>query len=248
MLMSEYVVNRPTKCTWRFQFLDTPEDVSDSVIESLGRVFSDGFGLPNGWNREDIRRALHRSDVLGLLHDADGVVVGYAFYSAPEISLEGRHLLWEDAICLQKLVQGSGYTGQVLFKSVTKLFPERVFGWVGGRTQNPKVFLRYAKLGQVLPFDLAYTSSLGRKVMNFLVEHITEVQEALSRGILEQATGICRGIYREGKLGDYEIASHSWDRFEVLLRSWAFDRDSGDALLVVICLLEPFILIEGDER
>ncbi|GEM_PF-3479513 len=223
--------------TWQFQFLETPETVSDSGIEGIHSVFSDGFGLPEGWNREDIRCALYRSDVMGLLHSSNGAIMGYAFYSAPETPLEGRYFLWEDAICLRKSVQGMGYTGRTLFESVAALFTERVFGWLGGRTQNPLVFLRYANLGQVLPFDVSYTSVLGQKVMRFLLEHIVEVQEASAMGVLEQATGICHGIYREGKLGDYSTDSPSLARFESLLHSWIFDRDAGDALLVVTHLL-----------
>lgn len=221
---------------WHFQSLVDPETVPDTVFSAILQVFQDGFGLPDGWSLEGVRYALLRSDVLGLLCGSSGID-GYAFYTVPEVQLEGRHVLWEDAICLRQCVQGMGYGSRALSEAAAFL-PHHDFGWVGGRTQNPVVFLRYACLGSVFPFDEPYTDPRGKRVMDFLITHIIEVQESERAGRLERTTGICRGIYDEGKLGVYDVGLQASADWEVSLKEWGFDRLAGDALLLVARLTE----------
>ena len=119
------------------------------------------------------------------------------------------------------------------------MYANRVYGWIGGRTQNPLVFLRYAKLGTVYPFDQLYTNDLGISVMKYLLENIAEVKEFKDR--LNLNTGICRGVYPEGKLGDYPISIKGGEHYEKLLRIWRFNRENGDAIITVVKLTNPIL-------
>lgn len=40
--------------------------------------------MREGWSVEGVHSALDRSNVIGLLQDPDGNVLGYAFYSTPD--------------------------------------------------------------------------------------------------------------------------------------------------------------------
>jgi hypothetical protein len=228
--------------TWHFQTLHDDSTINETDVEQILATFRDGFALSEGWSLAGVREALQRSTVLGLLRDAEGMIFGYSFYSIPQALLEGTYLLWEDALCLRRAVQGCGYT-RPLVKKVCELFPDRVFGWVGGRTQNPVVMLRYAGMGGTLfPFLQAYDSAEGQVLWDFLLEHLEEVRQPHEAGTLDAATGICRAVYPEGRLGDYPVDCDGAALFERQLADWGFDRERGDAVLVVTHLAEPLNL------
>lgn len=224
---------------WHFQTLHGDTAINEADVEQILATFRDGFALPGGWSLAGVHEALQRSTVLGLLRDAKGAIFGYAFYSIPQAMLEGTYLLWEDALCLRRAVQGCGYT-RSLIEGVCTLFPNRAFGWVGGRTQNPVVMLRYAGMdGTLFPFSRAYDSEEGRALLDFLLEHLEEVRQPHEAGTLEAATGICRAVYPEGRLGDYPVDCNGAALFEPQLADWGFDRERGDAVLIVTHLVEP---------
>ncbi len=220
---------------WNFRRLTGADDSDENILKAIHQVFLDGFGLQEGWSLDGISKALKRSTVLGLLTTAGGEVNGYALYSIPDAPLSGAYMLWEDAICLKKGVQGSKKTREV-FERAGKLFPDREFGWIGGRTQNPLVMKRYGKLGSLFPLETAYDGVEGRLIMQYLLEHIGEAKEATG---LDRSSGICRGIYRERRLGDYQLGISGTEQFEERLSEWGFDREHGDALLVVAKLYQP---------
>lgn len=225
--------------TWNFQTLHGDTAINEADVEQILATFRDGFALPGGWSLAGVHEALQRSTVLGLLRDAEGMVFGYAFYSIPQAMLDGTYLLWEDALCLRRAVQGCGYT-RSLVRKVCDLFPDRAFGWVGGRTQNPVVMLRYAGMGGTLfPFLQAYDSAEGRALLGFLLEHLEEVRQPHEAGTLDAATGICRAVYPEGRLGNYPVDCDGAALFERQLADWGFDRERGDAVLIVTHLVEP---------
>ena len=127
----------------------------------------------------------------------------------------GSYVLWEDAICIRKHLQGNKLSSSSLFKIACGLYKDHRFDWIGGRTQNPLVILRYARLGTLFPFDQLYEGKEGSLLMKYLQENISEVREVRSR--LGPATGICREVYPEGKLGDFALELREALRFEGLL-------------------------------
>lgn len=223
--------------SWSFQTLEKPDEISDELLRQISQTFADGFGLRNGWKLDSIRYALRRSDILGLLVGENGEVGGYAFYSAPNDKMLNSYLLWEDAICIKKHLQGYKFASRSLLESACKAFNNREFGWVGGRTQNSLVLLRYSRMGMIFPFDAMYNSETGQTIMDFLVSHIDELKEAAER--LESVTGICRQIYPEGKLGDYDDQLPGTEQIERQLAEWGFRRDNGDAIVAIVKLDQP---------
>jgi hypothetical protein len=217
--------------SWEFQWLDRNTAVSADLLEQLLQVCEDGFGTPAADWRDGTLEKLGASTVLGKLLDAAGRLYGFVFYSAPAQPLLGSHLLWEDGICMVKAVQQKGYPRRAISK-VAELFPERRFYWLGCRTQNPAMMLRYAKFGKLYPFDESYDSPDGQVIMNFLLNYIEEVKTTHRCGKLDTTSGICNRFYSQGRLGDYPVNLEKAARFEDQLKVWGFQREFGDAIVL----------------
>ncbi|GAK54776.1 hypothetical protein U27_01606 [Candidatus Vecturithrix granuli] len=229
--------------SWSFRYTDKLNNVSETIIEQIHHTFLNGFSLKQGWSLEGIKYTLRNSNVIGFLTNKKHahIIEGYAFYSIPSAKLYETHVLWEDAICLKKYLQGKGLASfRVLLKEMECLIQDKTIGWLGGRTQNPVVLARYAKLGTLYPIDVRYTDKIGRNIIKFLLKNINEVKEIQAR--LEHDTGICRNFYSEGKLGDYPTTGETAKQFEPLLQQWRFNRSAGDALIAIVRLNKP---IEG---
>jgi hypothetical protein len=226
---------------WNFEKLKNINEFDNSFFKIIHKIFLDGFGLSEGWSIDGVQKMLNTSAILGLLMGEEREILGYAFYSVPPVPLNQNYLLWEDGICLRKEAQGKRGSGQVIEKACA-IFPDRRFGWLGGRTQNPVVIKRYSKFGTVFPFDILYDTTEGKLVMNYLLEYIAEVSEVYNAEKLDLSNGICRGIYPEGRLGDYPVEVSGTDRFEKQLRLWKFQRDGGDAVIVISKLNQPFLV------
>lgn len=222
-------------CVWQFQRLDRNVEITDKIVEELHQVCVNGFGIKSDQWATDNRLMLSQSTILGKLLNQQGKVFGIAFYSAPDAFLDGTHFLWEDGICLVKEAQRKGYSWTAI-EQAAKMFPEHNFGWVGCRTQNPAMFLRYAKLGKTFPFDELYDTANGRRVINFLLENIAEVQEVGTSNTLNKGTGICTDVYPQGRLGNYPTGLDGTEAFEKKLKQWGFQRDRGEAVIIVSCL------------
>lgn len=214
---------------WFFVFLDKDKEFSIEFCKTIHEIFLDGFGLEKGWSIERIRNErLKKSSILGLLKDNNNFH-GYAFYTIPDVLLDGFHVLWEDAICIKKEHQGKGYSKSIL-TSICELYPNFKFGWFGGRTQNPIMMKRYAKSGKTYPFDVDYQENDGKILFDFLLKHIAEVKNSET---LDIRTGICHNVYKERKLGKYPDEIKGTFDYEVKLHRWAFNRNNGDAVIVV---------------
>jgi len=224
-------------CDWTLQRKESSCEFSEQTVQSILRTFRDGFGIP-GWSEEGVRRRLMKSDIACFLLGVDKTVYGYALYFIPSMPLNGRFLLWENSIALAKNVQGKGFSSQIL-RRVLKAYPEKEFGWVGGRTQNPLIFKHYSALGGTLfPFDESYTSEEGRKLLNYLIQNIPEVSSVDQKDQLEKDHGICKRIYKEGRLGDYDDRISGTSCFERKLKAWGFNRNDGDAVVLINRLRE----------
>lgn len=217
--------------SWRFELLRGRTDFDDKLLKTIHQIFLDGFALENGWSIEGIKKTLSRSTALGLARGDDDQLVGYAIYTIPDTPLEGTDVLWEEAVCVRTSVQ-SGGLGTRSLKDVLALFPDRKFGWIGGRTQNPLVMRRYAKFGKLFPFDTAYSDPEGQLVMNYLLQRIAEVYQVPEENFVK-SNGICRKVYKEGQLGKYPLDVPGTENYEKLLQEWDFNRKEGDAVIVV---------------
>jgi hypothetical protein len=214
------------------------EHVAAHIID----VFHDGFGLPwrkDGWSVAQAAAMIERCTVVQVL--IDGVwpadrIEGYACYVCPPLEIASRgHLLWEDAVCVRKPYQFLGFSRAALDNGLAAVGAAgRTVQWVGGRTQNPAVMLRYSRWGALYPLDRAYATEPGASVMAFLIENIREVGELDAVGRLDRGTGVIHCAYTEGKLGDYEIRiDPRVAKWETWLVANGFDRNRGDAVAIV---------------
>jgi hypothetical protein len=71
------------------------------------------------------------------------------------------------------------------------------------------MMMRYARFGNLFPFDQLYDSVDGQSIMEFLLEHIAEVQTTYQRGKLNTVNGVCTQLYPQGRLGDYWVNLNS---------------------------------------
>jgi hypothetical protein len=82
--------------------------------------------------------------------------------------------------------------------------------------------------------DELYSSPNGSALSKFLLQNIREVQGPFEENKFDVVSGIIRGVYREGKLGDYSIPTDpTVARWESWLSEQGFDRYRGDAVAVV---------------
>lgn len=217
---------------WEFQHLNNNAEDLDDIIGKCKEVCTNGFGLQaHSWASEN-RSKLSKSTIFGRLVDKTKNFYGIAYYSVPDVTLAGFHFLWEDGICIVKSLQGKGYS-QKAIKKAASLFPEHKFYWLGCRTQNPAMLMRYSKFGKLFPFDKHYDTPEGKLVMDFLLAHIAEVQTMYHNGKLNTVNGVCTEIYPPGGLGNYSLKINGAKIFEQQLEDWGFQRDRGDAVLVV---------------
>jgi hypothetical protein len=223
--------------SWEFQRLDKGAEISDELLGQFLQVCVDGFGFESVDWMHDNQEKLATSTILGRLLDNQGKLYGIAFYSAPAVTLDNAHILWEDGICLVKPAQNQGYSQKAIAKAAS-LFPERQFNWLGCRTQNPTMIMRYSRFGELFPFDKLYDSADGQPVMEFLLEHIAEVRTTHQRGKLNTVNGVCTQLYPQGRLGDYLVNLEKAAQFEKQLQSWEFQRERGDAVILVSSLVE----------
>ncbi len=214
---------------WKFQRLYGNENFNDRLIEDLCAAFIDGMGIST-YSKEDIRQRLSHCQLLGVLEGEDGSVYGSIMVSVPETPLDGKYFIWGNGGYLAKAAQKRAVWRQILEK-VEACFPEKDFGWIGCRTQNPLMMRSYGLFGKLYPFEGDYGDTEGQMLMDYMLQHVEHVRDVPE---LFRHKGICKALYREyniGKLGDYPVNING--QIERQLDRWGFDRDNGDSLVVV---------------
>jgi hypothetical protein len=223
--------------TWCWHRLSEANLPKSEFVKQIKDIFRDGFGATIEWDETKIYRRLAEASILGLLEVPGGPPSGYAIYSSPEEGFDRKFMLWEDSICIRRSLQGRGASPKIeqLQNEVGYLL-DRKFAWLGGDTQNPIVYKRYASLGRVFPIDSPYTSNLGQRLMRYLLTKVPQVKNRANALHIE--SGALRGIYREGRLGRYEEGISGTDDLEKYLRRHRICRENGDALLLVCELFD----------
>ena len=223
------------ECQWRCRLRQAGDALDENLVRQAYDVFRRAFGVEPDRGVESVRHRLQNATVLGLLHDRSGNLQGFACYSVPDEPLDDAHFLWGDGMAIAPAMQGRGLSLDAI-ESACALFPGRIFGWIGGRTQNPVVFRRYARFGKVFPFDATYATGEGRTVLRYLRKHVTEVRELAA---LDPNTGICPHAYSWSYPQDYIAKADGTERFEAQLSRFGFNRSNGDAVIVATRLTKP---------
>lgn len=221
---------------WIFSFTkDISTEDKFLIAENILAVYRDAMGS-EGWSVDEICDRAEKSTALGLLKDAKNNIGGYLLVTVPSEPLNDKHILWIDSISVRKALQKHGYYQRGIKKVMKKFSKYYTFGFVGGRSQNPLIFYLRDKLSdnKLYPFDDLYPGEL----MEYLINHVYEVGEPYDEGKLKNEDlkrGICRKIYKKGKLGDYEenIDRGRSAKFEAKLKEWDFQRQKGDALIII---------------
>lgn len=100
------------------------------------------------------------------------------------------------------------------------------------------MMVRYSRFGKLFPFDELYDSSDGQVVMDFLLNHISEVKTTHQRQKLNRVNGVCTQLYPQGRLGDYVVDLEKTAIFEKQLQDWGFQREQGDAVILMSALVQ----------
>jgi hypothetical protein len=221
--------------TWRIDLRPAPRAVSESTVAAVLGVFRNGMESPQGWSVEGVRARLRDVDMVLLLR-SDDCAVGYAMFDAidvPDDPLE-RIILWEHSICFRRDFQRHGHGTVALTSARLSLGVNRNVGWIGGRSQSPIVFERYRRCvrpnGRLFPFDALYSESAAS------ARAIQAISKALQRyggGQPDVETGICRCAYRDGRVPKTTITPGGMENPEQFLIDHGFDRDRGDAVIVL---------------
>jgi hypothetical protein len=217
--------------SWHWRRAADVDAAGAAIVGQIQSIFRDGFGCSKDWPETNIRQRLKNSSVVGLLEIAGAAPAGYAIYSSPEQTLDGKFVLWEDSICIRQAFHARKMSRPPQLLYEVGGFLGREFGWFGGDTQNPVVYKRYARLGRVFPIDMPFTSETGQRVLNFLLESVPQVRDRAR--ILDVRSGALRGIYTEGWLGQYEVGISGAEPFEEYLSRHEIRRERGDALLLM---------------
>jgi hypothetical protein len=211
---------------WKFYHLQGDEQFDSRLLLELHEAFADSMGV-EGCTIENITRRLAECQLLGLLEDVNGAIYGCVLVSIPATPLHGKYLIWGNTGYLRKSVQRRMVWRQILNK-IVECFPEREFGWIGCRTQNPLMMRSYSFFGSLMPFETDYSQGEGRLLMRYMRQHIPQVRDVPE---LLPNKGICRALYSTGRMGDYPV--NLTGRIEQTLDEWGFERERGDSLVVV---------------
>jgi len=222
--------------TWHFSQTDEiPAALFPEIARDILDVFNDGMGQGEwNWSIDQIEKTFESSDILGLLKNETGECGGYFFATLPQETLFRKSVLWIDACSVRKALQRNGYFHQAL-EVIKHNFPALDFGFIGGRTQNPEVlriFDRLSPSNDYYPFEKPYSP----QIMDFLKNNIAnEIKKPSENNALNGSNGIIRNAYWGSRLGDYQIdlGDERIRFFEAQLDKWQFNRDDGDALIIL---------------
>jgi hypothetical protein len=216
---------------WQWRIVSDADKSNRSLFYAIDSVFQDGFERSKAWGEKGIRKRLVNSNVIGLLYAADGHLDGYALYSSSRKPFDGGLVLWENALCVRRRLQGTGR----IFRPWEPLCKAdelwgRKHAWLGGVTQNPAVFRRYSRLGCVFPVERSYRTEPGVRLIEFLLTRVPQMRERAKE--LTKRSGRIERAYG-GRLGKYRTGIRGAENFEAYLSKHHVQRDAGDALVIV---------------
>jgi ribosomal protein S18 acetylase RimI-like enzyme len=187
---------------------------------------------PAGWSLDGVRKEMATSEVAAYLYDEDRMI-GYAHYDAVPVPGDAfdRVIMWERSICFRLDYQDDGHGATALRIALVSVAPQRSLGWIGGRTQNPLMFRRYARLAggsyPLLPFTATYDADPQD------ASALAAVEAHLGDEALDSASGIARAAYREGRLSKQSDRVRAMDWVEKRLDQWQFNPGKGDAIVTM---------------
>jgi GNAT superfamily N-acetyltransferase len=199
---------------------DTYDNQVEKVIKIVQSIFTDAFGMDT-WTEEKIRKYLQTRPNLFLGYiERDPIL--YCTISLQNYR-DFSDYLWVDTIAVIKRYQNRGIGGQTL-AFLIRQYPN--INWIGARTQNPgmvRLIQKFCYL--VFPIDVSYEHKDGKAIFDFSKGKINECTSANEQGV-------CKGVYSEGRLGDYPSRDDLKKINEMFVRIGCVRRE-GDAAIVI---------------
>lgn len=213
----------------------TPARVGNADRELIARKVSHVFTKAFWISRDDMKwpvnsimarlTSLYLAVIVSLKSSQEPVAYGLfetAFH-------DNESILFIDALAVDIKYQKKGIATSILkialkkSKSCTIAF----------RTQNPAMIKLILKFNPetVVPINTEYNTGV-KNVLSSLAEHVVELKGVRDMNL---STGLCKRVYREGRLGDYTINMEDpviasiENRFQKL----GLQRDEGDAIVVI---------------
>jgi hypothetical protein len=208
---------------------------AERISEVFGKSFWHTDDPAKRWPVKSVMRRLPRLSLAILAFDTrKREPVGYALFD--RISWGDHSILFVDSEAVSGRTpsnpedwQSSGLGIEMLEEGLRQLPSD----YVAARTQNAAIvhMLRKLKPSRILPIDTPY---FGEEIE--LLKAIKQQVIELKDSNLDLSTGICKRVYKEGKLGDYEsrvnpeILQSFENAMTTLDGSW--DRSLGDAVIL----------------
>lgn len=197
----------------------------DSIAPQITDVVAAGFGPSKQADVEGIRaRLLHEPHLVYAQKDSE--IVGFQIQSIFETP-DDTYLYF--ARTIRKEYQKIGLGSQLLEYAFRQYKPTVI----GARTQNPAALLSFIKFlrrnDQHTIYPISPIHEQGDSMQN-TVQQFTQLLGFENQVDVE--TGRMRGVYEDGRLGDYVIntADPNTIVIEDYLQSIDFERSNGDAL------------------
>ena len=201
---------------------ETFRENTQKFVPALSILNSLAFGFQNITPYEETEGRLLLSDTLMLATLSD-LVIGFATYQI--IDRGGNKVIYQSRGIVPQC-QSSGLGRQFTLLACRLHKPDIV----AGRAQNPVSIwstIRSGAFRKIYPFDTPYSES--EEFRNVLAG-ITAAKGYL--GKVDLTTGIQRGAFPMGKLGDYKIELKHKEvaKIERYLQEAGLNRENGDAI------------------
>lgn len=204
---------------------------------AIDELIQDGFGdgivaMPLA----HLRAALADSNFVGLLV-IEGKLVAFMLAYVPVAKYQGKSFIWVNKLVVAANYQGRHYgSPRTLVEAFRLSFPTLEIGFIGARTQSPGLLRSFINLSPSnYPFARRYHESneeTGVQLLLFCFLCIPQLRNAYNPASpFVVSVGLFIGAY-QNKLG-VGRAENGNPEAENLLRKLNFQRERGDAILIV---------------
>lgn len=202
-------------------------DLTDGLTEIAARVAevaTDGFGPEKVMSADRMAGRLRREPSL-VLAETDGELLGFQLQSVSDRHPE-RYLYYARAV--RRDQQGRGIGSRLLHAAIDHYQPTLV----GARSQNPAEILSFQRTMQQRGVEHVFPLAAGPEATALRAQLPNFLAALGLQGTVEPATGLSRGVFTEGRLGDYAVRTDNPDiaALEDFLLSAGLDRNAGDAI------------------
>ena len=211
-------------------------ELTDNLADIAARtaeVATDGFGAAKNMSADRMAVRL-RQRPSATLAEADGALLGFQLQSVHDNGLE-RYMYYVRAI--RRSEQGRGLAARMLHAAIDHYQPTLV----GARSQNPAEIQSFRRTMQQRGVEQVFPLATGPEATELRADLPAFLGALGFVDTTDPATGLSRGIFTEGRLGDYQVRANTPAIAEIEnhFLSVGLDRDAGDALFYFARVAHP---------